>query len=421
MFFRKIFLYASFSLLIFSVPAFADAATFRFSPASGSHNTNTTFTVSVLVDSGGQGINSVEGTINFNQNILSVVSLSQAGSIFNLWAIEPSFSNTQGTITFGGGKTPPAYIGTAGNVFSITFRAQNTGTAQVSFASGAQILAADGMGTNVFQNSSGGSYTVAQAPAPAPTPPPAPAPAPTPKPTPTPSPSPATVEKSEPAITDLTAEFDQRRGLIINISAEDELSAIDRFEIDVALLEAEEGDSETFEFLAVSVSVGDGDYIITMPFLAPGEYSITAKAFNEDGDYAEKTLEEVVVGTVTSSEAEKDETCSDGGVPGWAWFLILILAVFNGVVAYRYYTIKKLLEKEEQGVLKEVVDAQKKMKNIYDALREEVEEQIRSLNKRRKTLTDQEKEAIEELREALDISEELMKREIEDIEKEIKK
>lgn len=136
----------------------ASAATLAASPATGVYNTGATFTVRVLVNSGGQSINAAEGTLKFNPNELTVVSASRNGSIFNLWVTEPTFSNAAGTISFSGGL-PAGYTGSSGNVMTVTFRAKGSGPAKVSFTNGS-VLANDGRGSNVLSGMNGGTYTL---------------------------------------------------------------------------------------------------------------------------------------------------------------------------------------------------------------------------------------------------------------------
>ena len=78
--------------------AVAEAATLRLSPATGGYTAGSTFTVQVVINTEGAGVNAAEGTLSFNPSELSVVSVSRGASIFNLWTQEPSFSNGAGTI-----------------------------------------------------------------------------------------------------------------------------------------------------------------------------------------------------------------------------------------------------------------------------------------------------------------------------------
>ena len=166
-FYNKIFLIVlsifivSFCLAPVVELAQAAEATLFLSPGSGTYTINKSFTVKVMVNSGGVGINAAEGTINYDPSYLLVSKVSDIGSIFKLWTTEPTYSNTDGKVTFGGGA-PGAYTGSAGTIFSITFMAKKIGEAKVSYSSGI-VLAADGKGTNVFSGSSGGAYIIKEA------------------------------------------------------------------------------------------------------------------------------------------------------------------------------------------------------------------------------------------------------------------
>jgi hypothetical protein len=132
--------------------------TMSLSPSTGVYQAGGVFTTRVVVNTGGASINAAEGTLEFNNKELSVIGVNQTGSIFNLWTTEPEFSNSAGTITFGGGS-PKGYKGSSGTVFSITFRALKASTANVEFRSGV-MLAADGKGTNIIGTMRGGVYTI---------------------------------------------------------------------------------------------------------------------------------------------------------------------------------------------------------------------------------------------------------------------
>jgi len=136
----------------------AASTSLYLSPPSGTYGVGSTFSIKVKVDSGGQAINTAEGTLIFNSAELQVVSLSKTGTIFTLWTTEPTFSNSTGNISFGGG-TPGSFTGSSGTILTIKFKARASASAQVGFSSGS-VLAADGKGTNVLANMQGGVYTL---------------------------------------------------------------------------------------------------------------------------------------------------------------------------------------------------------------------------------------------------------------------
>ncbi|PIP33971.1 hypothetical protein COX69_02945 [Candidatus Falkowbacteria bacterium CG_4_10_14_0_2_um_filter_48_10] len=144
------------------IPARAAGATLFLSPASGSYAVGKNFVVKVMINSGGgQGINAAESTIKYDAEKLAVASVSESGSIFELWTTKPANNGAQGTITFGGGL-PSSYTGSAGLIFTINFTAKKAGAAKVDFSSGV-VLAADGKGTNIFSGFGNGTYTIEEA------------------------------------------------------------------------------------------------------------------------------------------------------------------------------------------------------------------------------------------------------------------
>lgn len=149
-------------------PVFAAGATLFCSPGSGSFELGKPFTLTVMVSSGdvSEGVNAAEGTVKYDPTAITVTSANNSGSIFKLWTTEPTFSNANGTISFGGGS-PAGYKGTAGKVFTVSFTSKKLGATSVTF-SGGSVLAADGKGTNVFSGSGTANLTIIAAVAPKP-------------------------------------------------------------------------------------------------------------------------------------------------------------------------------------------------------------------------------------------------------------
>lgn len=144
--------------LLLATTGMVDAATLSLSPGTGVYAVGSTFSVRVVVNTQSASINATEGTVKFNPNELSVVSIDRSSSIFNLWVTEPTFSNTAGTVTFSGGA-PSGYTGGAGTVFTMTFRSKTAQASRVTMSDGA-VLANDGKGSNVLTSMGGGTYTI---------------------------------------------------------------------------------------------------------------------------------------------------------------------------------------------------------------------------------------------------------------------
>ena len=163
---RRYVLLILFVLLLAALPAAAQAATLYFSPSSGSHDIGSDFNVTVGVNTAGVAINAAQATVSFPTNLLEVRGVAKSGTL-TLWPIEPSYSNSSGTISFAGGLPNPGYTGSGGSIITITFRGKAEGTASVTLGS-ASVLKNDGLGTNVYSGSNSGLYTIT---APAPPPP----------------------------------------------------------------------------------------------------------------------------------------------------------------------------------------------------------------------------------------------------------
>ncbi len=136
------------------------AADISISPSSGSYSSGQSFTVSVQTNPQGKSVNAVEAKMTFDNTKLSVTGVSKTGSVFSLWTTEPTFSNSAGTIDFGGGSPSP--FSTKSTLMTITFKVLGEGTGKVSVAS-ASVLAADGLGTDVYTGSTGATYTLSAA------------------------------------------------------------------------------------------------------------------------------------------------------------------------------------------------------------------------------------------------------------------
>ncbi|MBZ9571771.1 hypothetical protein KJA15_00295, partial [Patescibacteria group bacterium] len=136
----------------------AASASLYLSPSSGTFTAGGTFSVKVKVDSEGEAINAAEGTLTFDPDELNVVSISKSDSIFTLWTTEPTFSNSDGTVSFGGG-TPESFTGSSGTIITIIFRAETIGASNIEFSTGS-VLAADHKGTNVLASMGSGTYVI---------------------------------------------------------------------------------------------------------------------------------------------------------------------------------------------------------------------------------------------------------------------
>ena len=151
---------AALAVLFFLLPSATRAATLGFSPASATIDAGTGVTTAVLVSSADQPLNAVSGTITFPPDLLQVISISKASSALSLWVVDPTFSNTDGTISWSGIVPNPGYQGGGGRIFSIQFRGRKAGTATIAFSPSSQVLANDGNGTNILAGTRSAAITI---------------------------------------------------------------------------------------------------------------------------------------------------------------------------------------------------------------------------------------------------------------------
>lgn len=478
------------------------AADILISPSTGSYSTGQTFTATVQVNPKGDSVNAAEGTLTFDTSKLSVVSVSKNGSVFSLWTTEPAFSNTAGTISFGGGTPTP--FSTQSNILSVTFRATAEGTAAVSFSS-AIVTAADGQGTDVLDAQVGGNYTIAAAAAAPPPPvetPPQTAPETPPDNTPDdvaiafgePPRAPevgsqtfldpetwysttegvftwelpldinemaleiATSSDNEPTtiidppidefsvtsdmLTDgvqyLSIQFKNQVGwgavtnrkikidttppepFTIDVQAGNDANAFPRLVFEakdnasgIAYYELSIADKEPVDVTPDEAKLG---YLLGK--LEDGTYTVKVVAYDLAGNSTESTIP-VLITAGWLPEVEVEETNSF-----WLLFtgknLIIIILLLLVLIEFGYliYERKRTTKKEEK-LRKETREIQDQMEKIFSALRDEIYDQINEITKRPR-LSKKEKEAVEGLNQALEVSETLIEKEINDVKKILK-
>lgn len=154
-----------FIALAFLLPATASAASLYVTPSSGSYGIGDTISATIYVESTGQSLNALSGTLSVPSDAFDIVGVSIAGSIVNFWVTEPS--NRGSSVAFEGVVLNPGYSGSAGKIASVTLRAKRAGSAALTYTS-ASILANDGKGTSILSGTRGATYTIREGAAPAP-------------------------------------------------------------------------------------------------------------------------------------------------------------------------------------------------------------------------------------------------------------
>lgn len=465
----------------------AEAALF-LSPSSGNFGVGQTFDVKVQIQSGGSpGINASEGTLKFDRNLLSVARVSKDGSIFNLWTLEPAFSNAEGTVKFGGGNPTP-YTGGAGLIITVTFRVLAEGTASVNFTNGSA-LAADGRGTEILKRTSGAQFTLSKAATPTPRPA-TPTPAATPTPTGKVPEAPKISSKTHPDenqwYSDNSLEFNwelpndaiEIDALLTQeptIAAKDLITEkavkvkryqnikdgvwyfhlrfknlagwgpVSRYKVMIDTTPPEPFSIEVRQYTnwdnypilffessdglsgiwLYEVRIGSGDPIpfsreeilhnpYKMPYQAVGKHPVLVKAFDKAGNFTEANTEIVI----EPMPVPPPPPTISGVVQKFGVHLLIILAA---LFAAGWFTASRHLNvrlKKQITELKNVHDKankiRDKIKTVFDALKEEAEEQIKLLDKKPQ-LSIAEEKILSKMKEALNLAEEFLEKETEKI------
>jgi len=472
------------------------AADVILAPATGSYTTGQTFTVAVRVAPSGSSINAVEASLSFDVGVLNVVSVNKDGSVFSLWTTEPTFSNSAGTISFGGGSPTP--FTAQSNLVNVTFRTVGPGSGNLRVAN-ASVLAADGMGTDIFRTGGQATYTVTAG-----TPPPEPTPT---QPTPTsdlednneaivfgdPPRAPEVgsqvfldteiwyqnteglftwtlpFDVSEVAIEIATSsdnvphenpeavfnpaidEFRITRDLIsdgiqyFSISFKNQVGwgavtnrkvLIDTtppepFEVDVRPSNSQTGfPTINFEARDTTSGIAYYDMIIDdrepiritpdearlgylLGGLTDGTYTIKVVAYDKAGNSRESSAAALITAGWIAPVTEEEKTSWRDFFTASNLFVSFLLLLIIGLLAYIWYD-KKQMKMREEKLRREVKEIQDQMEKIFSALRDEIYDQINTITKR-KRLSKGEKEAVDGLHQALEVSETLIEKEINDV------
>ena len=494
----KIALLLCLLFFIYFASSVAEAATLQLNPGSGSYSSGQTFTTNVKVQPDGKSINAVEATLKFDPSVITVVSISKTGSAFTLWTVEPTFSNSAGTVTFGGGSQTP--FSSASNLFSITWRAVKVGSASVSF-SNASVLLNDGQGTDVYQSSSPASFTINEASVAPPSPPTEEVKEEKPKKPETeeaivfgdPPRAPevgsqvfldsevwynttegifnwtlpfdvnavaieiATSSENQPELNKkaiLEPPIDEFRvtkdtvgdgiqylsikfknqvgwGAVLNRKIQIDTTPPEQFEIVVRTgttpssfpMIVFEANDKTSGIDHYELTIADKEPIKVTPDeaklgyllkeLEDGTYTVKVVAYDKAGNVRESTKAVLITaGWIKPVEVEEEKSF-------WSFltatniFIFFLIVIIILQFIYIWYERKQIKIKEDK-LRRETREVQDQMEKIFSALRDEIYDQINMITKR-KRLSKNEKDAVEGLNQALEVSETLIEKEINDV------
>lgn len=143
------FLAVSYATLFQAHAAPQERAFFMLSPSSGAFSVDSTFNVTVAINTAGNTINTFKAKIYFPPDKLQVISSGVGQSITGFWVNRPMFSNENGYVELQGAIPSPGISTDQGIIATITFRAKALGRAIVRFDSDSTMYLNDGNGTEL--------------------------------------------------------------------------------------------------------------------------------------------------------------------------------------------------------------------------------------------------------------------------------
>ncbi len=143
-------------------------ATLHLLPDNGNFNTGDTERVVIQLLTGGETINAVQTTIAYDTDKITVTDILTANSFCQLFPIR-AVDVANGKATIACGLPTPGYNKTAGTVAELLLHLKQSGTFSLKFEN-SEVLANDGLGTNVLGSTTDAEYHVIDSPPASPAP-----------------------------------------------------------------------------------------------------------------------------------------------------------------------------------------------------------------------------------------------------------
>lgn len=143
------------------VPQVYASATLKLSPSSQTVPKDSTFTIAILLSTGGDAINFVNANLTFPKDKLKVDSLDDSGTFITIWP-DKTFNNDLGRINLAGGLYNPGINGEDLKMIVVRFKTiGNAGdVAAVSFKDSSEVYRLSDI-TDILGNKVNGNYTIA--------------------------------------------------------------------------------------------------------------------------------------------------------------------------------------------------------------------------------------------------------------------
>lgn len=147
--------------------------------------------------------------------------------------------------------------------------------------------------------------------------------------------------------------------------------------------------------------------------LEDGTYTVKVLAYDLAGNIRESTKAVLITaGWIKPAEEVEKTSFWDFFSPTNLLIILLVIVIILQTI-FMWYE-RKILRQKEDKLRRETREIQDQMEKIFSALRDEIYDQVNMITKR-KRLSKNEKEAVEGLNQALEVSETLIEKEINDV------
>lgn len=148
-----------FSIILLCTPHVVLAETSLYlSPITGNYSLNEEIPIKVMISTGGELVNAVEGKLTYDPSIMEVVKIDKTGSILTSWTVEPTQNNDTGELVFAGLTSTTSFSGERGLIFTVQIKGKKAEDGNIRFGSGSVVHAGDGTGANVLAQMKSGLY-----------------------------------------------------------------------------------------------------------------------------------------------------------------------------------------------------------------------------------------------------------------------
>lgn len=144
--------------------ALAAGASLKISPSGGTYEVGALVDISFALDTGSEAVNAVKADVQFPPDKLQVVNPAASTSFISIWVTAPTYSNTDGTLSFQGGLPSPGIKTSSGIISTVTFRVKGSGKATLKYLPTSKVLRNDGEGTNILTSTTSAEFALKNPP-----------------------------------------------------------------------------------------------------------------------------------------------------------------------------------------------------------------------------------------------------------------